>query len=230
MEVIAPPVEPVSEAPVVEETKSQVETQAVVTPVTPEPLAAEPVVNYEESYKKLLPEFTKRSQILSALQAKTTPVAEPAKATIEQAPWEKDPNWQPDNYPQLVGTLEQRIEQKVWNQILDAASAEDRQSKEQDAYIEAEKAELLKIDPTADVNRVMAHAGKYAFSSLTHAYQNMKAIDDAERRVEERVLKNIQARSAAPVGVPAGGGAAPSFPANVRTGLEKARYLIRNQT
>ena len=80
-----------------------------------------------------------------------------------------------------------------------------------------------------DVNRVMSHAAKYQFSSLLPAFQNMRAIDDAARIAEERVLKNIQARSAAPVGTPTGGGSPMSFPTDVKSGLDKARYILRNQ-
>jgi hypothetical protein len=76
----------------------------------------------------------------------------------------------------------------------------------------------------------MAHAAKYAFPSLIPAYQNMKAIDDAVARTEERVMKNIQARAAEPVGTSKGnGGGAPTFPPNVRTPMEKARWIVRNQ-
>lgn len=171
-----------------------------------------------------MPEFTRKSQENAALRAKLQP--QEAPQAPGEAPW-KNPEWTPANYGQLA----EGVQQQVWKQIMDAAQAEERQKQERDQYVQREIDEIKTLDPKADVNRVMAHAAKYAFPSLIPAYQNMKAIEDAERRVEERVMKNMQARAAEPVGTSKGnGGGSPTFPPNVRTPMEKARWLVRNQT
>lgn len=176
-----------------------------------------------------MPEYTRKSQELAAIKSKQEVKTE---QPVQPAPWE-DPEWQPEDYKQL-GTLtaEQAAamaEQRVWQRILDESERETREQQERDSYIEQETNQLKAIDPKVDVNRVMSHASKFGFASLIPAHQNMKAMDEAARIAEERVLKNMQARSSAPIGLPTGGGASASFPADVRSGIDKARYILRNQ-
>lgn len=185
------------------------------TKVDPETLAK----SWKEQF---MPEYTRKSQELAALKQKLAPKEQ------DDAPKTNpldNPEWQPTDYKELSSA----IEQKVWNQILESASAEERQAQERDEYIKQEITEIQSLDKDVDVNRVMAHAAKYRFASLIPAYQNLKAIEDAARLAEERVLKNIQARSSAPVGAPTAGGQNIAFPPDVKTGLDKARYILRNQ-
>ena len=222
---------PVVPSPVVAE-------ETVVAPVEAVPAVTPPeVTQYEmpdgtkadaetlaKAWKEnFMPEYTRKSQELAALKQSLAPKED--KPVDAPNPLD-NPDWSPENY----GQLSSAIEQKVWKQILESAGEEERQAQERDAYIQREVQELKTLDKDVDVNRVMAHAAKYAYPSLLPAFQNMKAMEDAVRMAEERVLKNIQARSAAPVGSPTGGSAAVSFPADVRTGLEKARYILKNQS
>lgn len=174
--------------------------------------------------ENFMPDYTRKAQELAALKAKiSTPKEEPSAPTTNPL---DNPEWQPGDYNELS----KAIEQKVWNQILESASAEDRQREERDAYVEREKQEVLALDKNADLNAVMAHAAKFSFSSLIPAYQNMKASQDAARIAVEQALKHIQARSNTPVGAPTAGSPAMTFPPDVKTGLEKARYILRNQS
>lgn len=218
--------QPIVEMPVVETPATE---QPPTTPVEvpqyelPDGTKADAETLARAWKENFMPEFTRKSQELAALKSKiSTPKEEPSTPTTNPL---DNPEWQPGNYNELS----QAIEQKVWNQILESASAEDRQRSERDAYIQREIDEIKTVDKDVDVNRVMAHAAKYAFSSLIPAYQNMRAIEDASRLAEERVLKNIQARSNTPVGTPTAGSPAMTFPPDVKTGLEKARYILRNQ-
>lgn len=211
--------------------------EAIETPAAPEVAETQAPVEYElpdgkkvdantlakEWKENFMPTFTRNAQELAAIKAKVQP-QETAKPT-GPAPW-SNPEWAPENYQQLA----EGLQQQVWQQILDAAQAEERQKAERDAYVQREIEEVKALDPRADVNRVMAHAAKYAFPSLIPAYQNMKAIEDAERRVEERVMRNMQSRAQEPVGtskVTSGG--TPSFPPGVVTPMDKARWVLRNQ-
>jgi hypothetical protein len=173
--------------------------------------------------ENFLPEYTRKSQELAAQKAKLQPVEEPQPPA--QAPW-ANPEWQPGNYQELA----EGVQQQVWKQILNAANAEEQQKQERDAYVQREIEEIKSLDPKADVHRVMSHAAKYAFQSLLPAFQNMKAMEESERRVEERVMNNMKARAQEPVGIPGGSlGGTPTFPPGVRTPMEKARWAIRNQ-
>lgn len=224
---------PVVEQPVIEPVANP-QAPAVTPEVTPE---VAPVSEYElpdgtkadaetlaKAWKEnFMPDYTRKAQELAALKQQLSTKEEKPTDTPNHL---DNPDWQPESYQQLAVELKKQ----VWNEILESASAEERQAAERDAYIEREKQEVLSLDKNADLNRVMAHAAKYAYPSLIPAYQNMKAMDEAVRIAEERILKNIQARSASPVGSPTSGGAPESFPSDVRTGLEKARYILRNKS
>jgi Fe2+ transport system protein B len=173
--------------------------------------------------ENFMPDYTRKAQELAAIKQKVTEVKpqEEVKPSLLE-----NPDWQPESYAQLATELQR----KMWAELQSAAQAEDNAAAERDAYIQREIEEVKALDKNVDMNRVMAHAAKYAFSSLIPAYQNMKAIEDAASLAEERVLKNMQARSAAPVGAPTAGASSASFPPDVRSGLDKARYILRNQT
>jgi len=176
-------------------------------------------------------DYTKKSQDLAALKAK---IAEKtAEAETAKAPW-SDPEWTPESYEQLGATTAEQAarlaEQRVWEKISAEAGREAREQQERDEYVKQEIEHSKSLDKNVNVNEVMAHAAKYAFSSLIPAHQNLKALQDAEKRVEERVLKNLQARANTPVGLPGGAsGANIVFPPGVRTGTEKALYILKNQ-
>lgn len=223
------------------EVAEEVVTETTEVTAAPEATEAQSPVEYElpdgrkvdadtlakEWKDNFLPEFTRKSQELSAIKAKQPETPAPVTPA-----WE-NPDWQPENYKDFgTQTAEQAAflaEQRVWEKILNESGREAREAEERAAIVAREVEEIRALDPKADVNRVMSHAAKYAFASLIPAYQNMKAIDDAVARTEERVMKNIQARSGEPVGVTGGAkGGTPTFPPGVNSPIEKARWLLRN--
>lgn len=173
-----------------------------------------------------MPEYTRKSQELAAIKAKAEPQKE--APTDAKAPWENS-EWQPNSYKELAEVTVNRAEQRVWQKILSEADRGERETKEREAYVQHEVEQLKALDPKVDTGRVMSHAAKYAFTSLVPAYHNMKALEDTERRTEERIMKNMKLRASEPVGTASAQASGnTTFPPDVRTGLEKARWLLRN--
>lgn len=173
-----------------------------------------------------MPEFTRRSQELASFKTSAQPTVEQKPA---EAPWQ-DPDWVPENYQQLAQQIAIQSKAEIYQQILEEAGREEQEAKMRQEYMTREIEQLKQLDPKVNVNAVLSHASKYAFPSLIPAFQNMKAIEDAERRVEERVIKNMKLRAGEPVGTSAGaGGDEVAFPAHVRTGYEKAKYILNQQ-
>lgn len=175
-----------------------------------------------------MPEFTRRSQELSVLKAKSTPPA--AKEEQPSAtPW-SDPAWEPKTYQELIEAASTKAKEETWQKVLEESTRGEREQAERDAYISSEIEHLKVLDPKVNVSAVMAHASKFAFPSLIPAFQNMKTIEEAERRAEERVLKNMKQRAGEPVGTgSADPGAGIVFPPGVRSGYEKAKWILNNQ-
>lgn len=173
-----------------------------------------------------MPDYTRKAQENAAMRSKLEPKQE--KPVEQSAPWENQ-DWQPKTYQELAEATLNQAEQRVWQKIMSEAERGEREAKERDAYIAQETEQLKALDPKVDVPKVMAYAAKYKFSSMIPAYQNMKVLEDSERRTEERVLKQMKLRASEPVGASSAQvGANVSFPSDVKTGLEKARWLIRN--
>lgn len=235
MEVQAPEVQPTAE-----ETKPEAPSQEAA-PQAPAEAQAPVSEQYElpdgskvdaEGLSKawrdnFMPEYTRKSQELAALKAKSSPAKEEVPAA--ELPWKKDQAWEATTYDALAEPLLAEAEKRVWEKIVAESGREERERQEREAYVAQEVEQLKGIDPKANVQAVMAHASKYQFPSLIPAYQNMRAIEDAARLAEERVLKNMKQRAGEPVG---GGAADPgagiTFPADVQTGYEKALYVLRN--
>lgn len=181
----------------------------------------------KEFSQNFYPEYTRKSQELSALKSKFNP--QPENKEPIQAPWETDPNWTAENYSDLAAPLKQQITREVWEEIAKQAEAVEREEQERTQAVQQEIDYIKSIDKDADPGKVMSHAAKFQFPSLVAAWQNLKTIDEAVKIAEERAVKNMTQRAANPVGVPpASGNATPSFPPDVRTGLEKARWALKN--
>lgn len=171
-----------------------------------------------------LPEFTRRSQELAALK---NPKVEKEEA-VAPDPW-KSTEWEPKTYQELLDAAKTEAERTVWQKITEEANRETQEQQAREAFITQEIEQIKQLDPKVNINTVMAHASKYAFSSLIPAYQNLRAIQEAEKRVEDRVMKNIKLRAGEPVGEDS---AAPSSaPSDFAPGkgFEMAMKQIRNK-
>jgi len=166
-----------------------------------------------------MPEFTRRSQALA--EARKQP--EPAKT--EAPPWE-DPEWVPTSWKEGM----EIAEMKVWQKIQEEATREEREAKAREEYVAKEVEYIKGLDPNADINQVMSYAAKRSHTSLVTAYQALQDIEEAARRAEDRVQRNLKTRLGEPVGTSTQ--AVPQvteFPPDVKSGLEKALYVIRNK-
>lgn len=238
MEVIAPapvPAVPANEAPVVTpaaaaptEAPKAAETPAAELYELPDGMKVDAKGLTEAWRDRFMPEFTRRSQELSALKAKGGQQPK-AEEQPKPAPW-TDPAWEPKTYQELVEAASFKAKEETWQKVLEESTRGEREQAERDAYVTQEVEQLKGLDPKVNVSAVMAHASKFGFQSLIPAYQNLKTIDEAEKRTEERVLKNMKQRAGEPVGVGAADpGAGVTFPAHVRSGYEKAKWILNNQ-
>lgn len=177
-------------------------------------------------YLSLLPEYTKARQQLSALE-KGGKEAEPKEETPA---WEQ-PDWEPQTAQDLLAAATAKAERNVWNKILEESQRTEKEAQAHKEFVDAEVEQLKGIDPKVNVASVMAHASKYHFTSLIPAYQNYKAIEDMERRVEARTSKNMQLRAEEPVGsgnaASAGGAQLPPELENA-SGYEQAMWRLQN--
>jgi len=197
---------PVVETPVVE-TPSPEEPTKEETPVadpapevTPEPteelfdLPDGRKVNaagLKEEYQKLLPEFTRRSQKLAEY--------EKGKKDIN-SDLEKEPEWKnPEYVPKTYGEIIELAKAEAINDIKKGYEEEQARTREITSQIDAEIAELKKLDPKLDENALFVHANKYGLQNLKFAYQNMTDMKKAIIDTEQKTIKNLKTREADPV-------------------------------
>lgn len=235
-ELNAPEVEPVID-PVVE---TPVETEPGDIPVdpaveTPAEVPQEaPVVEQElfdlpdgrkvdaetlakEWRDNFMPEYTRKSQLVAEL--KKAPEAAPKPESL----LDKE-DWAPSSTRELADAMKMEI----WQSIQEEATREEREAKAREDFVEKEKEYLKGVDPNVNIPQVMAYAAKRSHTSLVTAYNALQDIEEAARRAEDRVQKNLKLRAGEPVGAstqPVTGDI--QFPPDVRTPLEKALYVIR---
>ncbi len=146
---------------------------------------------------KLLPDYTRKSQKLAEYER-------PADKNINNEPEWKKPDYVPKTYGEIVEIAKQAALADIAR-----ASQEDQErvtaiTKQVDDTI----ATLKKSDPKLDENALFQHANKFGFNDLAAAHQNMTEMRKIALDTEQRVLKNIKARDADPVGSGAAGTAA----------------------
>lgn len=152
-------------------------------------------------YGNLMKDYTQKSQRLAAYEK----VAKPEPDTVPE--WQK-PDYVPTSYAEII----QIAKQQAKDEMKQEREQEETQKSELSSQIEAELAEIKKLDPKLNENSLFLHANKYGFRDLSKAYENMKALNDAKLSTEQRTVKNIQARKDSPVaGKP--GTASPTAPA-----------------
>lgn len=158
-------------------------------------------VTLQKEWKEnFLPEFTRKSQILSEYEK----VGKPQHINNDEPAWKK-PDWQPQSYAEILDAAEQRIEAKH------KAAEEHRVSVAK--HVEDQLTEIKKIDPQLDENALFQHATKYGFRDLTAAHKNMADYKKAMLDTEQRVAQNFQKRAGDPIAaVP---GASPPGPIEV---------------
>lgn len=177
-----------TEAPEVEEGAPAEETVETPEPATYELPDGNKATGEQllETYKNLLSDYTKKSQVAAQVEAK-------------QQPWD-NPEWEAQTSAELLQAAEARALAKI--EAKQAAAQQEQATRQQaiNDFVAKEVQELKKLDPNVDENRVMAHAAKYNFQSLLTAHKNLKEFEQIEKMTEERVSKAMQKRSGVPVG------------------------------
>lgn len=138
-----------------------------------------------EFRENFLPEFTRKSQELSAL--KNPPITNPTPPTNPYA----DPNYVPQTYEEIIAEAERRALDKFEGK--QKAEAELQQTIEQE--VANQLTEVKKADSKIDENALFLHATKYGFRDLRVAYQNMKDMNLIAKKVEQTTVKNITKRA-----------------------------------
>lgn len=149
------------------------------------------------------PEYTRKSQRLAEIEKVTKPVVE------ENVPVWKKTDYVPQTYAEIIELATQEAEARI-----EAKKFQEEQSQQQlISQIDAQVAEIKKIDPKLDENALFLHANKYGFRDLVKAHENYRAIQDAKLTVEQRTVKNIQSRKDTPIAGTPGSAPTNSTPA-----------------
>jgi len=213
------PEEPKGEEPKAEADTSQVEPELYELPdgrkVDAETLSRE----WKENF---LPEFTRKSQALKALDEKKDVINK-----AEEKPYQ-DPDWTPQTYAELIELAKQEVKQDLEQSKI--REVEHRKALE-DAVI-TELTELKKQDPTLNENSLFLHANEYrdkygvSFPNLTAAYKHMKDVQSLTKTVQQTTAKNIAKRSDPVSIVPGNTGTVPD-PSSFGTAVEFLRGLTK---
>lgn len=145
---------------------------------------AETVLN---EYKNLQKDYTRKSQELASIK--------PKEDTITNQPKWKDPEWIPENYPEIIEAAKEAIkreqEELTQQEIEQERILADR--------VDAELTEVKQLDPNVNENRLFEHAAKYKIPNLVAAYQNMKDFDEKLAAIREQTAKDVQKKVNDPV-------------------------------
>ncbi len=175
----------------------------------------------KEWKENFLPEFTRKSQALSAYEKTKEIINE------EKRPYQ-DPEWIPETYAELIELAKQEVKQDLESQRI--REAETRKALE-DAVVE-ELSTLKKSDPTLNENALFLHANQYrekygvSFPNLTTAYQHMKDMQGLTKSVQQTTVKNITKR-ADPVSIVPGTTGTTPDPGQFGNAIEFLRSLTK---
>lgn len=153
----------------------------------------------KEWKENFLPDYTKKSQKLSAIERGEVDITKPDK---KNEPEWKDPEYVPKSYAEII----QIAKEEALREAEEKAKAESERIQAIHNAVNAELEEIKKSDPKVDENLLFAHANKYGFQSLKTAHANMKDMKNAVVNTEQKVIKNLKTREADPVSSAASGG------------------------
>ena len=197
-----PIIAPEAETPVSAPAPSPEATPPVAETVPPEPTLYElpdgrkvPGEELTKEWKEnFLPDYTKKSQQLAALEKFNQP---------SEQPWQ-NPDWVPQTGQELLDAAEARIRSSFQKE----AEAEKQLKEQVNTYVEGQLAEIKKIDANFDPNLVFQEANKIKTTDLMAAYKNIKERESVVRATEERVLKDLKVRGNDPIASKPGTGIA----------------------
>ncbi len=167
---------------------------------------------YKEHTEKLLPEFTRRSQELATLKQ--------GKEIIKPTNPLEDPEYTPKTYAEFAAQIEAQTLAKIEAKEQTKATAQEALT----SAVEAQLAEVRKIDPSFNENALFLHATKYGFRDLKVAHQNMKDMSATIKAVKQQTAADI-AKRADPVSVSPGATGARPNPSQFSTAIDYLNAL-----
>lgn len=181
------------------------QTPAAAAPAEPTTPPAEPVAGelYElpdgrkvdgatltkEWKENFLPEFTRKSQTLAAIEKNIAPPVVPQdnKPTNPLA----DPNFVPQTYEELAKVIRESTIAELEGR--EAAKVAERQAIEDN--VSAQLTEIKAADPNLNESALFHHATKYRFTDLRLAHQNMRDMAQVVKETKQATAKDINKRN-----------------------------------
>ena len=154
----------------------------------------------KEWKENFLPDYTKKSQRLSAIERGEVELNKPD----EKVPKWKDPDYVPESYAEIIQIAKEEAKEDAKREAL----AEQTKIEAVHNAVNAELDEIKKSDPKLDENALFAHANKYGFQSLKSAHSNMRDMKSVVVNTEKKVVANLKNREADPVSSAASGNSA----------------------
>jgi len=151
----------------------------------------------KEFKENFLPDYTRKSQILSQIEGKK----DPTNPEEKKKPWQEE-GYEPKNWAEAI----EISKREAIEEIRAAHEKEEARIASVHEAINTTLAEIKAIDPKLDENKLFEHANNYGFQDLKMAHKNMVAMQATKVQTEQKVVKNLQKREADPVSSAAGGG------------------------
>lgn len=158
----------------------------------------------KEWKENFLPDYTRKSQILAGQQPQPQAQPQQPQQVInnpqQQTPVWQDPNWQPQDYPEILKAAVQYMKYEQQQE----AQQQQQYAQQVNQFVDAQIAEIKQLEPNLSEELLFQHANKYGFSDLKMAYQNMKDTNLAVQRIQQQTVQNLQNRANDPVAVKSG--------------------------
>lgn len=170
-----------------------------------------------EEYKKLLSDYTRKSQELAKLSnnSETLKTNEPTEEKNYA-----DPEWVPQTYAEIIELAKQEALRELEGR--EQAKIAEREAIEN--LVVQQLTEIKAVDPNVNENALFLHANKYGFRDLKLAHQNMKDMSEMIKKVQTTTAQNVAKRND-PVSVSHGAGAQKPDPSMFSTARDFIRSL-----
>lgn len=140
-----------------------------------------------------LPEFTKKSQTLAAIEKGEIP----SKTNLPEQPKSKyeDPTYVPQSYEEILRVAEERGAERALKALEEREEQKAQEHKALEDAVGAQLEQVKKTDPSVNENALFLHATKYGFRDLTLAHKNMVDMAEERKKIQQTTEKNILKRN-----------------------------------
>ena len=140
-------------------------------------------------YKNLQSDYTRKSQELSSLK-------NPQHITNDNnTPEYKKPDWIPESYNEII----EKAKEEIYRDMESKAQAERAVEEQLANEIDTQLAEVKKLDPNVNENKLFEHATKYGIPNLVNAFNSMKDMNKVIETTRQQTIENAKKRTADPV-------------------------------